>query len=66
MKTKVEDGKLIIEMDITGINEDILSFLSAIEISQKSKATQEDIDKLSEEITKNWWEKNKGKYVDED
>lgn len=46
------------------INE-IQSFIDFIryrEITARSKATQEDADKLAEEINQTWWEKNKHKF----
>ena len=46
------------------INE-IQSFIDFIryrEITARSKATQEDADKLAEEINQIWWNKNKHKF----
>jgi len=41
----------------------LISFLSYYETLKKSKATQADIDALSEEIKENWWKENKKKAV---
>ncbi|MDX1939209.1 MAG: hypothetical protein SFU99_01575 [Saprospiraceae bacterium] len=49
-------------MDIEGIME-FLSYLQFKEITQKSQATQEDADRLAKEANKNWWERNKDKYL---
>ena len=51
--------------DIFEISE-IQSFIDFIrfrEITAKSKASQEDADKLAEEINQSWWEKNKNKFA---
>jgi hypothetical protein len=34
-----------------------------MEISSKSKATEEQILELSQDINKTWWQKNKDKFV---
>ena len=51
----------------TNINiEEIQRFLNYLrykEIVAKSKATQEDIDKLAREVNKSWWEKNKHRFL---
>jgi len=39
-----------------------LDYIRFREISSKSKATQEDADKLANEINQSWWEKNKYKF----
>ncbi len=39
---------------------DLLSYKEAVE---KSEATQDDVDKLSKEVKKGWWEKNGKKYI---
>ena len=53
----------------TNINiEEIQRFLNYLrykEIVAKSKATQEDVDQLAHEVNKNWWEKNKSKFLPE-
>jgi hypothetical protein len=37
-------------------------FISISKISALSKATQEDANKLAEEINQSWWDKNKHKF----
>ncbi len=68
MVTKIKDNKIIIEIDLNNknVDEKILSFLSSLEISNKSQATEEDILKFSEEISDNWWQKNKKRFLSED
>ena len=41
-----------------------LDYLKIKEIASKSQATDEDIEKLSEEFTKEWWDKNKDKFLE--
>lgn len=41
----------------------IMDYLNYLEITSKSKATQEDADNLAEELNENWWTKNRKKYI---
>ena len=41
----------------------IIDYLDYLEITSKSKATQEDADKLSDELNENWWAKNRKKFI---
>ena len=66
MNTLIKDNKFIIELDLNKIDEDIMSFLSFYETKMKSKATEEDIEELAEEIKENWWKQNKKRFIDED
>ena len=34
-----------------------------LEISSKSKATQEDADKLADELNEDWWANNREKFI---
>ncbi|MCB9263199.1 MAG: hypothetical protein H6607_12565 [Flavobacteriales bacterium] len=47
--------------DLIGLQR-ILDFLKFKEITSKSKATQQQIDDISDEINATWWEKNKGRF----
>ncbi len=40
-----------------------LDYLRFIEISSKSKATEDQILELADDINKSWWETNKSKYI---
>ena len=40
-----------------------LDYLRYLELGAKSKATQEQIDELTKEVKKGWWEKNRSKFV---
>ncbi len=41
----------------------IIDYIRYLEITSKSQAIQEDVDKLAREINKAWWNKNKGKFL---
>jgi len=41
----------------------IMDYLDYLEISSKSKATQEDADKLADELNENWWANNREKFI---
>ena len=49
-------------MDFEAIQRTI-DLLSLKEANARSVATQEDIDLLSKEVTKGWWEKNRSRYI---
>lgn len=50
-------------VDITEI-QDFLDYLKFRSITSKSKATEKDIEDLSNEINQSWWDKNKDKYLE--
>jgi predicted trehalose synthase len=39
----------------------IMDYLDYLEMTSKSKATQDDADKLADELNENWWKKNRKK-----
>lgn len=41
----------------------LIDFLTYREATAKSKAKQIDVDKLSDEVKKGWWDKNKSRFV---
>ena len=49
-------------VDMTGL-QSIIDYLSYKEATSRSKASQSDVDKLSKEVKKGWWNKNKGKFI---
>lgn len=50
------------DTDLIGLQR-ILDYLKFRETASKSKASQEQIDKLSSESKSSWWEKNKSRFV---
>jgi len=63
MISVIKDNKVTIEFDIGAYNKDIIDFLTVMEIAGKSKGTDEQIDQLSDEIKKDWWENNKKRLL---
>lgn len=49
-------------VDIEGAQR-IIDYIRYQEITSKSKATQEDVDKLAAEVNRSWWEKNKNSFL---
>lgn len=65
MKATLQDDKVILEFSIGSYDKNTIDFLTNIELSQKSKATEKDISFLSDEITETWWKANKNRFIDE-
>ena len=66
MQVESENNKITLTFskNILDLSE-IQSFIDYVkfrEINSQSKATQEQADKLAEEINQNWWDKNKQKF----
>ena len=49
-------------IDIEGAQR-IIDYIRYLEITSKSKATQEDVDKLANEVNREWWEKNRDTFL---
>jgi hypothetical protein len=43
--------------------QNFIDYLKVKTITAKSSATGREIEKISSEINKSWWEKNKGRFV---
>lgn len=41
----------------------IIDYIEYLEITSKSKAKQDDADKLAEELNEKWWSKNRNKFI---
>jgi predicted trehalose synthase len=50
------------ETDIFGIQR-LIDYAIYLEATYKSKAKQSDVDKLADEVNRNWWEKNKHRFM---
>jgi hypothetical protein len=66
MKSTMIGNKIILEFELGEYSKKLVDLISMIEIANKSKATDEDIDKLDTEIKSNWWERNKDRLLNED
>ena len=50
------------DMDTNRLQE-ILNLVRDGELTSKSTATQDEVDELASEINKNWWAKNRSKFL---
>ena len=41
----------------------LIEFVKYIEITSKSEAKQQDIDKLANKVNENWWANNKNRFI---
>ena len=65
MKASLQDNKVVIEFEIGEYNENLIDFLELLEISNKSCATEKEIEAISEEIKEDWWSKNKHRFLND-
>ncbi len=49
-------------VDIEGAQR-IIDYIRYQEATSGSKATQKDVDKLADDVNKDWWEKNKSTFL---
>ena len=63
MNVNIIDNEIVIKLPINEYDNysDILNYLKYLEITSKSKASQEDIDNLINEVKKGRWERFKAK-----
>jgi hypothetical protein len=43
--------------------QNVLDYMQYVELMSKSKATQDDVDQLAKDVKKDWWDKNKSRFV---
>ena len=63
MKSLVSGNKVILEFELGEYDKDIVDLLTMMEIARKSKATEREIEELSKEIKKDWWKRNKDRFI---
>lgn len=67
MKVERTDNEIVIRipnsMDVESAQR-IIDYIRYLEITSKSQATQEDVDELSTEINREWWENNKDTFLE--
>ena len=67
MKIERKNNELLISIpdNILDVKEiqDLLDYLRYRTITSKSKAKDEDITEIAEEIDKSWWEQNKSRFI---
>lgn len=66
MQIERTDKEILIRIaagtDLIGLQR-ILDYIGFREMASKSKATEEQIDKLAAESKSDWWKRNKSKFV---
>lgn len=62
------DNQIVIKLpgtvDLEGVQR-LINYLLYKEATKDSQAEQEDVDKLAREVNKEWWEKNKNRFLPE-
>jgi predicted trehalose synthase len=63
---RVTDNQIIISFssstDTFGIQR-LIDYAKYLEATSKSKAKQSNVDKLADEVSSNWWNKNKHRFL---
>jgi len=63
IKSSASGNKIILEFELGEYDKDTVDLLTTMEIASKSKATERDIEELSKEIKKDWWKRNKDRFI---
>ena len=66
MRAFLKGNKVVYEFEVGNVDEELLLMFSAMEIGSKSKAKEEDIVSLSDEIVRKWWDENKDRFLKSD
>lgn len=63
---RTNDNRIVITLsssvDSFGLQR-LIDYVKYLEATSKSKAKQEDIDKLADEVNASWWEKNRKRFI---
>jgi hypothetical protein len=62
---KMQGQKITVEFEIGEYDPQIIDFLTLLDITSRSKATDKDIENISNEISKKWWVENKDRLLNE-
>ena len=66
MTIQRQGGEIIIRIsdnvDVKSLQR-LINYLTYNELTAKSKASQDEIDNLSSQINKNWWQANKDRFL---
>ncbi len=65
MISEIEGKRIHMVFDIGEQNPKVIDYLTLLDITSRSKASDKAIEKLSEEIKRNWWEENKESFLGE-
>ena len=66
MRIERQNDELVIRIPTnieTNVIQEFIDYLQYKTIVSKSKATSEETEKLAEIISKNWWKKNKKRFI---
>jgi len=67
MKVERTDNEIIIKIpDSISVEraQQIIEYIRYLESTSSSKATQEDVDNLANDVNREWWEKNKSYFLE--
>lgn len=63
---RTNDNQIVITLsssvDSFGLQR-LIDYVKYLEATSKSKATQEDVDQLADEVNASWWEKNRKRFI---
>ena len=63
---RTNDNRIVITLsssvDSFGLQR-LIDYVKYLEATSKSKAKQEDVDKLADEVNASWWEKNRKRLI---
>lgn len=63
---RINDNQIIITLsssvDSFGLQR-LIDYLKYLEATANSKAKQEDVDKLADEVNASWWEENRKRFI---
>jgi hypothetical protein len=63
---RTNDNRIVITLsssvDSFGLQR-LIDYIKYLEATSKSKAKQEDVDKLADEVNASWWEKNRKRFI---
>lgn len=67
MIATTQDNKVTLQFDLgDNYNKRLIDLLLAMETANKSQTTEEEIAEMAKEAKRNWWQKNKSRFINED
>ncbi|MEQ8338578.1 MAG: hypothetical protein RIA62_14575 [Cyclobacteriaceae bacterium] len=66
MRVERLDKEILVRIPLTQDSEklqEILDLIRYAELTSKSKATQQEVDKFASEVNKSWWSKNRSRFI---
>jgi len=63
---RTNDNRIVITLstsvDTFGLQR-LIDYVKYLEATSKSKAKQEDVDRLADEVNASWWDKNRKRFI---